>query len=85
MADKYFFDKRVIKKSLKKYAVLFAIAFVILVPLNAFVLIDNLSQGMGLFITVVLGLAIVLLGDYLIHLYNKKKGVNTKEQNNDKK
>ena len=74
--DRYFFDKRIVKKSVMKYLGLFVIAFIVLVPINAFLLVDNLSQGMGLFISVLIALGIVLLGDYIILLINKKKNKN---------
>lgn len=77
--DRYFFDKRVVKKSVMKYLGLFVIAFIVLVPINAFLLVDNLSQGMGLFISVLIALGIVLLGDYIILLINKKKNKNKKD------
>lgn len=80
MADRYFFDKRVIKKSLLKYLGLFSIAFVILVPINALFLVGKLSQGMGLFISILIGMAIVLLGEYIIYLVKKKRNTN-KETN----
>lgn len=82
MADRYFFDKRVIKKSLLKYVGLFAIAFVILIPINAFLLVNKLSQGMGLFISVLIALAVVLLGDYIIYVVKKKRNKNNNETNN---
>lgn len=79
MSDRYFFDKRVVKKTLLKYLGLFVIAFIILLPINAFLLVDNLSQGMGLFISVLIALAVVLLGDYIIYLVKKKKNKNKKD------
>lgn len=81
MADRYFFDKRVIKKSLLKYLGLFSIAFVILVPINALFLVNKVSQGMGLFISILIGMAIVLLGEYIIYLVKKKRNINNKETN----
>ena len=77
--DRYFFDKRVVKKALMKYIGLFVIAFIILVPINALWLVDNLSQGWGLFISVFIALGIVLLGDYIILVVNRKKNKNKKD------
>lgn len=74
--DRYFFDKRVVKKTLIKYGCLFAIAFIILIPINAFLLVGNLSQGWGIFISVLIALAVVLLGDYIIYLVKNKKNKN---------
>ena len=56
-----------------KYLGLFVIAFIVLVPINALLLVDNLSQGWGLFISVFIALGIVLLGDYIILLIKRKK------------
>lgn len=83
MADRYFFDKRVIKKGLIKYSILFAIAFLVIWPLNAFVLVRYLDRGMGIFVSVVVALTIVLLGDYVYFLICKK--FKEKHNKNDKK
>ena len=77
--DRYFFDKRVVKKTLMKYLGLFIIAFIILVPINAIWLVGNLSQGWGLFISVFIALGVVLLGDYIILVLNRKKNKNNKD------
>lgn len=81
MSDRYFFDKRVIKKALIKYGILFAIAFLVIWPLNAFVLIQYLDKGMGIFISVLVALAIVLLGDFL---YSKIESKRKNKKNNEK-
>lgn len=73
MAKRYIFDKRDMKKKFIKYGVLFFIAFLIILPLNLFVLADKVSSGMSIFICVFIALAVVLLGDYVIYLFNKNK------------
>lgn len=73
MADRYIFDKRDMKKLAIKYGVLFGIAFVILLPLNMFVFVKYLSTGMGLFVSVLIALAVVLLGELVIYLYKNRK------------
>lgn len=73
MADRYIFDKRDMKKLFIRYGILFLIAFVVLVPLNALVLVKYLSPGMGIFISVLVALAIILLGNYIIYLINNRK------------
>lgn len=83
MAKRYIFDKRDMKKMFIKYGILFFIAFIIILPLNVFVLSKHLSYGMGIFICVFIALAIVLLGDLLIYLYKKYKLEKSGNKNKD--
>ncbi len=79
--DRYFFDKRVIKKGLIKYGIMFLIALPILIGVN--VALKSLSFWACVFIDVAILICVVLAGSWISNAIQKSRE-NKKQQEIDK-
>lgn len=77
MEERYFFDKRVMKKILIKYGIIFACLFPVLIVLNYF-----LNQVLNFWITVVIDCVVVLFVLFIIEaIINKIKEAKQAREN----
>ena len=71
MDDRYFFDKRNIKRGTKKYGLMMLFCLPILVGVNF--LLGELATGWVIFIDVVLALFIIIVLDLIVSKIQEKK------------
>lgn len=81
MQDRYFFDKRYIKRGFKKYGIMCLICLPILVAVNF--LLKDLSTGWVIFIDVVLALGIIIVLDLVVTKIEGKKDEKRIQQEKD--
>lgn len=77
MDQRYFFDKRYIKKGTKKYGLMMLICLPILVGINY--LLGDLATGWVIFIDVVLALFIIIVLDLVVGKIQARKEAKQKQ------
>jgi len=83
MDDRYFFDKRNIKRGTKKYLTMMLICLPILIGVNF--LLGDLATGWVIFIDVVLALFIIIVLDLIVSKIQEQKQLKQKRLEEEQK